>query len=225
MLRRLVLVGLMVLYQGTMMQLVVGGMLAALFLLLQVQASPFKETTDDFMASSVSFMLVVIFSVCYAFKYDELVSLPEIQEQMSRELQNQYFLNPLPLTIVMLGGCLGGLLISLVLFTQQFFDERRKMRREALVTKARRLRYWKSGREVTLAEPVTPELRPTSFAPTHTMKAVRGRFHLFLSHGACAPPSRYRRSVHSFQGGAPSACCRVCLLAQYGAPAKIRCVS
>ena len=41
-----------------MLQLVMGTMLSAAFLLLQVQASPYKEMFDDFLASASSFGLV-----------------------------------------------------------------------------------------------------------------------------------------------------------------------
>ena len=68
MLRRLVLVGLMVLAQDSMMQIVVGTILSAIFLLFQVQAEPYKEMSDDFLASASSFCLVVVFICAYAFK-------------------------------------------------------------------------------------------------------------------------------------------------------------
>ena len=55
MLRRLVLVGLMVLAQGSMLQLVMGTLLSAVFLLFQVQTSPYIEMADDFLASASSF--------------------------------------------------------------------------------------------------------------------------------------------------------------------------
>ena len=54
MIRRFVLVGLMVLVPG-MMQIVVGTLLSGVFLLFQVQASPYKDTADDFLASASSF--------------------------------------------------------------------------------------------------------------------------------------------------------------------------
>jgi hypothetical protein len=44
--RRLVLVGLMVLAQGSMVQLLTGTLLSAAFLLFQVQASPYKEMAE-----------------------------------------------------------------------------------------------------------------------------------------------------------------------------------
>ena len=54
MLRRFVLCGLMVLVPG-MLQVVLGLLLSAVFLLVQVQASPYTDMADDFLASSSSF--------------------------------------------------------------------------------------------------------------------------------------------------------------------------
>ena len=62
MLRRLVLVGLMVVaFEGSTMQLVIGTLLAAIFLLFQVFASPYKDQADDFVAMAASFALVALF--------------------------------------------------------------------------------------------------------------------------------------------------------------------
>ena len=58
MLRRLLLVGLMVLVPG-MMQVIAALIASAMFLLFQVQASPYKDLLDDFLASSSSFALVM----------------------------------------------------------------------------------------------------------------------------------------------------------------------
>ena len=74
MLRRLVLVGLMVLYPRKILQLVLGTLLSAAFLLFQVQASPYAEKTDDPLASVCSFLLVIIFLCSTVFKYLELTS-------------------------------------------------------------------------------------------------------------------------------------------------------
>ena len=61
MLRRFVLVGLMVLAQGSMVQLIMGTLLSAVFLLFQVQAAPYKDLSDDYLASASSFSLVILF--------------------------------------------------------------------------------------------------------------------------------------------------------------------
>ena len=67
MLRRLVLVGMMVLVRG-MMQIIMGLSLSAIFLLFQVQAKPYSDMADDFLASASSFALVMTFICSYAFK-------------------------------------------------------------------------------------------------------------------------------------------------------------
>ena len=51
-----------------MLQLIVGTLLSAVFLLFQVQASPYVAMADDFLASAASFGLVAIFLCSIAFK-------------------------------------------------------------------------------------------------------------------------------------------------------------
>ena len=131
----------MVLYQDTMMQIVLGTLLSTAFLLFQVQASPFIEVSDDYLASAASLAIVVIFLVSSAFKYAELVDLPDIQDKMSLEQESRYVLDQLALTIMMFIGVLGTLIASFVLFVVQLAVEGERLRREALANKARRLRY------------------------------------------------------------------------------------
>ena len=51
-----------------MLQLMMGTLLSAIFLLFQVLASPYKKLADDFLASSSSFGLVAVFLCSWAFK-------------------------------------------------------------------------------------------------------------------------------------------------------------
>ena len=51
-----------------MLQLAMGTLLSAVFLLFQVQAAPYVAMADDFLASAASFSLVAIFLCSYAFK-------------------------------------------------------------------------------------------------------------------------------------------------------------
>ena len=55
MLRRFVLVGLMVLAQGSVWQILAGALLSVVFLLFQQQAAPYRKHSDDFFASCASF--------------------------------------------------------------------------------------------------------------------------------------------------------------------------
>ena len=142
MVRKLVLVGFMLLYQGTMLQLMLGTLLSVAYLLFQVQAKPFREISDDYLASAASFAIVVIFLTSYAFKDAELVNLPDIQDKMATEQRVRYVVPQVILTIIMLIGVLGALVFSVVLFFVQLSIEGERLRREALANKsARRLCY------------------------------------------------------------------------------------
>ena len=62
MLRRFLLVGLMVvIYQGSMLQMYIGTLVAAILLFFQVQAGPYKQLADDYLASAASFSLLIFF--------------------------------------------------------------------------------------------------------------------------------------------------------------------
>jgi len=164
MIRRFVLVGLMVLFQDTMMQLVVGTTLSAAFLLFQVQVSPYKQLVDDYLASAASFCLVVIFLCSIAFKYASLVDLDDIREKMSREQRIVYIINQETLTLILIASVFGAIVLSLIFLFKQVADESVRRRRESLASKARRLRYRDGNQEVT-APPIGDN-----------------GYHLFLSH-------------------------------------------
>jgi hypothetical protein len=69
MMRRLCLVGIFVLVQrGSFMQLIVGCAFCALYLLLQMQAAPYKEVAENYLANICSFSLLIIFLFCLIFK-------------------------------------------------------------------------------------------------------------------------------------------------------------
>jgi hypothetical protein len=76
--RRLTLVGVfVVIEQGSMMQLMIGTAFSACYMLLQVQASPYAETSDDFLANGSSFAVLMFFLCCIVFKVGMLWFLPE----------------------------------------------------------------------------------------------------------------------------------------------------
>ena len=62
MLRRFVLIGIMVVvYSGSMLQLTIGTLCAAILLFFQVQAAPFNDMADDYLAAAASFSLLILF--------------------------------------------------------------------------------------------------------------------------------------------------------------------
>ena len=164
MLRRFVLVGVMVLAQDSMMQLIIGTLLSAAFLLFQVQASPFIDMADDLLASSASFALVVMFACATAFKYAELTGLKDLEPLLTREQRQLFILNNATLSIIILACVVGALVVSVTIFLVQVSAEGARLRREARASKARRLRLLENGTEV-----VVPRIE-------------HGWFHVFLSH-------------------------------------------
>ena len=66
MLRRFVLIGLMiVVFEGRMLQLILGTILTAILLFFQVQTMPFNDLADDYLAAAASFSLLIIFLCWY----------------------------------------------------------------------------------------------------------------------------------------------------------------
>jgi len=159
----------MVLAQGSLLQLVMGTLLSAVFLLFQVQTSPYEEMADDFLASAASFGLVAIFLCSTSFKVYEFVGLPDISDKMSIEQEHYYVVNQATLAAVVVASVLGTLLLSFVIFLVQLSINGARLRRDALASKARRLRY-----KVTNEQVAAPELG----APTLQTKF----YHTFLSH-------------------------------------------
>ena len=162
--RRLTMVGFMVLPKG-MMQLLVGTVLAAAFLLFQVQTSPYMMMSDDFLAGACSFSLVVVFLCSFVFKYSALIEQPNVQAGMTASQKGTYTISPFYVSLLMVGCVLGVLLLSFVIFLVQYFIERARLRREMIACKARRLR--KKETFEAIAAP-----------PLHEGEA----YHLFLSH-------------------------------------------
>lgn len=140
MLRRLLLVGLMVLLQGSMMQMIVGTVLAVAFLLFQVQASPYKSFSDSFLASTTNFCLVIIFIVSYAFKDYEFAALPDIKMKMSIEQQQVYVIKQLDLTLIAVLTTVFSLVFAFFLFVVQLIAEAKRHHFEVLANRSRRLR-------------------------------------------------------------------------------------
>ena len=63
--RRLWLVGVMMLVErGTVTQLVMGTMFSLVYQLVQMQANPYLDQGDDFLANAASFSLSVVFLCC-----------------------------------------------------------------------------------------------------------------------------------------------------------------
>ena len=88
MLRKFLLVGLFVTIEpGSITQIALATIVTAVFLLVQLQAKPYKSASDDFLASASSFALLMIFFCSVIYKYVELTDTQDISNKMSIEQQ------------------------------------------------------------------------------------------------------------------------------------------
>ena len=165
MLRRFILIGIMVVvYNGSVLQLTLGTLCAAILLFFQVQAAPFNDMADDYLAASSSFSLLVLYLCSIGFKYSVLTDFEEIQQKMSGELKGTYIIDTGILTVIVFGAILLSLVFAGGLFLVQVAAEAKRVRDEAAKSAGRRLRYVKDNKEV-VAPPIDE----------------RG-YHTFLSH-------------------------------------------
>jgi len=123
MVRRFVLVGLMVLMQGTMVQLAVGIFLSAAFLLLQLLARPYQNWADDLIASVASFSLQVLLVCLNHFKYTALTNLEHMQEKMSNEQKAVYIIDINMFIVIVIAGLTATLAFSIVIFAWELSIE------------------------------------------------------------------------------------------------------
>jgi len=155
-------------------------------LMIQLQAKPYKNDSDDYLASSASFGLLMVFVCSIFFKYTSLTDTEAIQDKMSIEQKSDYVVSTLAISIVLIASVLGSLGVVAVIAVVQAVAEAR--RRRAL----RLLKYVKTGKEVVLS-------------PLADAQA----FHLFLSHAWPAAQDRMRIIKARFAEALPS--CRVFL--------------
>ena len=136
MLKRFLLVGLMVAVRnGEMIQLIIGTLVAAILLFIQVQAAPYIDMSDDFLAAASSFSLLIYFLCCIGFKYSALIELPGIWMRMSGEQQDVYGVNTGVLTAITMVSIIASLAVAGALFLIQLAAEGARLRREALALK------------------------------------------------------------------------------------------
>ena len=105
MFRRFLLVGLLSVYQpGSIMQITMAGLFCLLYLVIQVQAQPFKQLGDNFVALSVSFSLAILFFCCIIIQLKVLTKTQEVEDVLSLALQELFDIPAVLLSSIMLAG-------------------------------------------------------------------------------------------------------------------------
>jgi len=172
MLRKFLLVGIFVtLAPGSILQISVGTIVTAAYLMVQLQASPYKNDMDDYLAQGSSFSLLMVFFCSIIYKYDALTASEDLQTKMSIEQKDKFIVPNVLLSAILILSVLGSLLFAGVLVVLQIVvDIKDRM-------KLRRLKHAATGKWV--------ELQPAAHGDPQA-------FHLFLSHSWPAAQDRMR---------------------------------
>ena len=85
---------------------------AAVYLMIQLQAKPYKHATDDYLATASSFGLLMLFVCSIIFKYTTLTDTEDIQNKMSTEQKGDYVVNNTLLSAALVLSVLGALIAS-----------------------------------------------------------------------------------------------------------------
>ena len=170
MLRKFLLVGLFVVVQpGSIMQIALGTIVCASFLMVQLQAKPYKSKTDDFLAAASSFALLMLFFCSTIYKYVELTQTRDLQAKLSDEQVEDYAVSSVVLSLILWLSVLGSIGVAGVLAVVQIAID---IRRNAQL---RRLKHAETGKWVECK-------------PLNDPRA----YHLFLSHSWPAAQDRMR---------------------------------
>ena len=163
--RRFLLVGLMsIVLSGTIVQLVIATLFCVFYLVLQLQAKPYKNPSDVYVALASTTSLAVLFFSCVVLKVGALTDTPEVDAILPPRLRTNFSVPSALLSVVTFASVVIILAVSVLITIQQVQHDQQRRAAEARVAKARRLRYRDNDAEVI--PPVVPE----------------GQFHLFLSH-------------------------------------------
>ena len=138
MFRRLLLVGIMVLVlRGQLTQLVISTVFCLMYLLIQMQAQPYRDSADDYLANACSFSMSIIFLCCIMFKISTLTELKEILARMSPEQQVDFNVPSVELSWVMFGSVIAAGVCTCWLLFDRLAKERIQMGKEEVRHRAR----------------------------------------------------------------------------------------
>jgi len=128
-LRRFLLVGVAVLISpGSLVQLIFGSLTSSLFLVLQVQAAPFKSKVDASLALMTSTSLVILFLGGFILKIGTLVELEDVREQLPPALLASFTVRSDTLSFILFFSLLGSIVLTGVLLGRQLARDAQQAR-------------------------------------------------------------------------------------------------
>ena len=183
MLRRLLLVGIFVIIQpGSVEQVAYAALLSILYLAFQVNASPFTDLHDDFLALVCSVGLAMLFVLCILYKLSALTQLTKVQGVMSPELLSDYQLSHVSLSGILWLTCMCAFFILGIIMTRLAAQETKSF------LYSRRLLYLETGMTVQIGPPMAGKELELLVSELHPNRGEHyphvGPFHIFLRYVA-----------------------------------------
>merc|ERR1719224_39687 len=80
--------------------------------MVQLQAKPYKSSSDDFLAAASSFALLMLFFCSTIYKYLELTQTTEFQAKMSDEQREDYNVSSVALSLILWLSVFGSIVIA-----------------------------------------------------------------------------------------------------------------
>ena len=183
MLRKFLLVGIMVVIEpGTVTQLVLGTIISAVYLMIQLQAHPYKNKSDDYLAAASSFSMTMVFLCSIVYKYASLTDTQDVQAKMSSEQKADFLVPSFLISVILIASVFGSIIFAALILIVQAITEIRAQ------AKLRRIKYVASKKWVHCVDLKDPQA-----------------FHLFLSHAWPAAQDRMRIVKARFAEALPSA--------------------
>ena len=133
--KKLVLVGFLSLdpLPGTTMQLIIAFVFSICYLMLQMQAAPFRRHEDDFLAMATSFSLVFVFFFCLILR--EGVLIEKVEDSLTAEMFRQYSINGALLGVGLVTAVLLALVLAFGMMLLHIFAEARDAAHQAALEK------------------------------------------------------------------------------------------
>jgi hypothetical protein len=126
MLRKFLLVGVMVLVEpGTLLQISIGTIFCAVYLLIQLQARPYLSRADGFLADVSSFSLLMVYFCCTIYKFGMLTGSDDLQ--LSLEQRQKYTIPGTAFSAILFLSVLGSLFFAGVLVAVQTAFEMKRV--------------------------------------------------------------------------------------------------
>jgi len=126
MLRKFLLVGVMVLVEpGAILQISIGTITCAAYLIVQLKAAPYRNREDGFLADASSFSLLILYFCCTVYKFDTLMAADNLQ--MTDEQLEKYSVPGTTFSAILFFSVLGSLLFAGMLVVAQATIEMKSM--------------------------------------------------------------------------------------------------